>query len=123
MFSCDGDVDHISHDKLVMEQENGPDLKDLCQRSLTFQESEEVPVCFYKHNGVLMRKWGPPDAPANEFQVVHQIVVHKVYHKEVSSIAHESPMARHLIGFGIISGALPLEKMFLNTVDPVILVR
>ena len=66
VFSCDGDVDHISHDKLVMEQEHDPDLKDLGQRSLTFQESEEVPVCLYKHNGVLMRKWRPPDAPANE---------------------------------------------------------
>ena len=49
-----------------MEQTNDPDLKDLSQRSLTFQESEEVPVCFYKHNGVLMRNWRSPDAPANE---------------------------------------------------------
>ena len=41
-------------------------LKDLCQRSLNFQKSDEVPVCFYKHNGVLMRKWRPPDAHGNE---------------------------------------------------------
>ena len=79
-----------------MEQENDPDLKDFSQRSLTFQESEEVLVCLYKHNGVLMRKWRLPDAPANkEWQVVHQIVVPKVYHKEVISIAHDSPTAGH----------------------------
>ena len=37
VLSCDGDVDHIGHEKLVvMEQENNPDLKDLSQRSLTF---------------------------------------------------------------------------------------
>ena len=101
MLSCDGDVDHINHDKLVMEQENDPDLTDLSQRSLTFQKSEEVPVCFLqkktKKNGVLMRKWRLPDAPANEeCQVVHQVVVLKVHHKEIISIAHDSPMAGHL---------------------------
>ena len=83
--------------KLVIEQDNNPELKDLGQRALTLQEAEEVPVCFYKQNGVLMRKWRPPDAPASdEWQVVHQIVVPKVYHKEVISIAHDSPMAGHL---------------------------
>ena len=44
-----------------------------------------------------MRKWRPPDAPASdEWQVVHQIVVPKIYHREVISIAHDSPMAGHL---------------------------
>ena len=93
----DSDTDPLSHDKLVIEQENDPELKDLGQRALTLQEAEEVPVCFYKQNGVLMRKWRPPDAPASdEWQVVHQIVVPKVCHREVISIAHDSPMAGHL---------------------------
>ena len=70
----------MSHSKLVKEQENDPELKDLCERAL--QEAEEVPVCFYKQNGVLMRKWRPPDAPANdEWQIFHQIVVPKAYHR------------------------------------------
>ena len=97
MLSGDSDVDPLSHNKLVIGQENDPELKDLGQRALTLQEAEEVFVCFYKQNGVLMRKWRPPDAPASdEWQVVHQIVVPKVYHKEVISIAHDSPMAGHL---------------------------
>ena len=95
--SRDSDTDPLSHDKLVIEQENDPELKDLGQRALTLQEDEEVPVCFYTQNGVLMRKWRPPDVPASdEWQVVHQIEVPKVYHREVISIAHDGPMAGHL---------------------------
>ena len=71
----------MSHIKLVKEQENDPELKDLCERALTLQEAEDVSVCFYKQNGVLMRKWRPPDAPANdEWQIVHQTVVPKLRH-------------------------------------------
>ena len=93
----DSDTDPLSHNKLIIEKENDPELKDLGQRALTLQEAEEVPVCFYKQNGVLMRKWRPPEAPASdEWQVVHQIVVPKGYHMEVISIAHDSPMAGHL---------------------------
>ena len=77
---------------MVIEQENDPNLKDLGQRALILQEAEEVHVCFYKQNGVLMRKWRPPNASASdESQVVHQVVVPKVYHREVISIAHDSP--------------------------------
>ena len=100
VFSGDNDVDPLSHNKLVIEnveQENDPELKDLGQRALTLQaEAEEVPVCFYKQNSVLMRKWRPPDTPASdEWHVVHQIVVPKVP-REVISIAHDSPIAGHL---------------------------
>ena len=66
MPSRDSEADPLSHDKLVIEQENDPELKDLGQRALTLQEAEEVPVCFYKQNGVLMRKWRPPDTPAGD---------------------------------------------------------
>ena len=95
--SGDFESDPLSHSKLVREQENDPDLKDFSQRALSLQEADKVPVCFYKQNGVLMRKWRPPEAPADdEWQVIHQIVVPNVYHKEVISIAHDSPMAGHL---------------------------
>ena len=42
----DSGSDPLSHNKLVKEQENDPELKDLCERALTLQEAEEVPVCF-----------------------------------------------------------------------------
>jgi len=89
--------DRLNRNKLITEQENDPGLKDILERSVTFEEASEVPVCFYKHNGVLMRKWRPLDSPANdEWQIVHQIVVPKVYRREVISLAHDSPMAGHL---------------------------
>ena len=89
--------DPLGHDKLIIEQENDPELSKLIQRALTPQEAEQIPVCFYKQNRVLMRKWRPPDAPADEeWTVVHQIVVPKVYRTEVISIAHDIPMAGHL---------------------------
>ena len=56
MLSGESDVDPLSHNKLIIEQENYPELKDLGQWALTLQEAEEVPVCFYKQNGVLMWK-------------------------------------------------------------------
>ena len=105
-------------------------LKDLGQRALTLQEAEEVTVCFYKQNGVLMRKWRPPDAPASdEWQVVHQIVVPKVYHREVISIAHGviwldiKELGRHMIGFLIIFDGLHLGRMFLSIADLATLVK
>ena len=89
--------DPLSHDKLILEQENEPELREISKRALNSQEAEQNPVCFYKQNGVLMRKWRPPDAPADEeWKVVHQIVVPKVYHSHVISIAHDSAMAGHL---------------------------
>jgi len=89
--------DPLSHDKLILEQENDPELREIGQRAMSPQEAEQNPVCFYKQNGVLMRKWRPPDAPADEeWKVIHQIVIPKVYHNEVISIAHDSAMAGHL---------------------------
>ena len=44
-----------------------------------------------------MRKWRPPDAPANEeWGVVHQIVVLPNYRKEILNLAHGSAMVGHL---------------------------
>ena len=89
--------DPLSHDKLVREQQSDPELKEISKRALTPQEAEQNPVCFYKQDDVLMRKFRPTDAPADEeWEVVHQIVVPKVYHNEVISIAHDSPMAGNL---------------------------
>ena len=37
---------------------------------------DQVPVCFYVKNGILMRKWHPPDVLAeDQWTVNHQTVV------------------------------------------------
>ena len=60
-------------------------------------ELNKVPVGYYVRNGVLMRKWRPPNIPeSEEWSVVHQIVVPKVYQSEILELAHESPMGGHL---------------------------
>ena len=82
---------------LIHEQELDPELANLHKRALSFQESNEVPVCIYKRNGVLMRKWRPPDtSPQDDWAIKHQIIVPKPYQKEILSIAHDSPMAGHM---------------------------
>ena len=44
-----------------------------------------------------MRKWRPRDASQNEeWSLVHQIVVPRVYRRDVLSIAHDTPMAGHM---------------------------
>ncbi|XP_071850601.1 uncharacterized protein [Apostichopus japonicus] len=89
--------DPLSRNKLILEQSRDPELIDLVKGAVTPQEAEDNPVCFYKQNGVVMRKWRPLDAPADEeWQVVHQTVVPKVYHSDIMSMAHDSPMAGHL---------------------------
>lgn len=50
---------------------------------------------FYKKNGVLMRKWRPPDVSVeDEWAVKHRIVVPKTGYS--ISMAHETPLAGHM---------------------------
>ena len=47
MLNGDSDTDPLSHNKLVVEQENDPELKDLGQRALTPQEAEQKFLCAF----------------------------------------------------------------------------
>ena len=87
----------LSKSKLISEQENDPELAPLFKLVLPPVELDKIPVGYYVRNGVLMRKWRPPNIPASEeWSVVHQIVVPKVYQREILKLAHESPMGGHL---------------------------
>ena len=82
---------------MISEQENDPELAPLFKLVLPPVELDKVPVGYYVRNGVLMRKWRPPNVPASEeWSVVHQIVVPKMYQSEILKLAHESPMGGHL---------------------------
>ena len=86
----------ILHSSLK-QQENDPDIKGLIQRAVAEDESLTEPVCFYIKNGILMRRWRPPDVPANAKWAVHsQVVVPKPYRLQILSMAHETPLAGHL---------------------------
>jgi hypothetical protein len=87
----------LSKERLIVEQEKDPELQALAEKAHTLVEALEVPVCYYKQGGVLMRKWRPSDVPAdNDWKVVRQIVVPAIYRHEVLSLAHDTPLAGHL---------------------------
>ena len=70
--------EHISRSHLVTEQYKDPEISCLFQRAVDESEISNNPVCYFVQNGVLMRKWRPPDVPAEEeWAVKYQIVVPK----------------------------------------------
>ena len=89
--------DSLSREQLLNEQGKDPELISIINSALTEEDAKNVPVCFYLKGGILMRKWRPPDVPANEeWRVFHQIVVPKIYRTEILSLAHETPFSGHL---------------------------
>ena len=89
--------DLVSRSQLCKEQHNDPEILPLLERAFDEKEIDQVPVCFYVKNGILMRKWHPPDVAAeDEWTVNHQIVVPRVYRPEILNLAHETPMSGHL---------------------------
>ncbi|KAK3084422.1 hypothetical protein FSP39_016366 [Pinctada imbricata] len=93
----DRDTDALSREQLLSEQTKDPEIIRLSKRALPREEADKVGECFYIQDGILMRKWRPPDAPPNEvWRVVHQIVVPVAYRGDIMSLAHDTPMAGHL---------------------------
>ena len=90
-----GQMPVMSRRRLVELQSEDPDLVNL-SKSMHEEDSDE-PVMFYRKDGILMRKWRPPDAHCDEkWREVHQVVVPREYRKEILSVAHEAPLAGHL---------------------------
>ena len=87
----------LSREQLIADQKEDPELCKLSDNALSSAEALNVPICYYDSEGVLMRKWRPSTAPANEeWQIVHQVVVPKVHRREVLRLAHALPLAGHL---------------------------
>ena len=87
----------LSTKTLILEQQKDVTLSSLFQNMVSEDEISSVPFCYYKKNGVLMRKWRPPDVPSDaEWAVKHQVVLPKSYRNGVLSMAHETPLAGHL---------------------------
>ena len=55
--------ENISRSHLVTEQYKDPEISCLFQRAVDESEISNNPVCYFVQNGVLMRKWRPPDVP------------------------------------------------------------
>ena len=87
----------LSTKTLILEQQKDSTVSSLFQNMVSEDEISSVPCCYDKKNGVLMRKWRPPDVPSDaEWAVEHQVVLPKSYRNGVLSMAHETPLAGHL---------------------------
>jgi len=60
-------------------------------------EISSYSIYYFVKNGVLMRKWRPPDVSAeDEWVIKYQVVIPEAYRVEILSMAHETPLAEHL---------------------------
>ena len=90
-------ADKMSKSQLIVEQHKDPELSSLFARVVDENEVSQNAVCLFTKNGVLMRKWRPPDVPVeDDWAVKYQIVVPKSYRQEILSMAHETPLAGHM---------------------------
>ena len=90
-------ADKMSTSQLIAEQHKDKELASLFARVVDENEVSQNPECLFTKNGVLMRKWRPPDVSVeDEWAVKHQIVVPKSYRQEILSMAHETPLAGHM---------------------------
>ncbi|XP_059850646.1 uncharacterized protein LOC132407731 [Hypanus sabinus] len=86
----------LSRKEMIAEQSRDPEIIKLKEKALPDSEIEKVPVGYYFEKGVLMRKWRSPTIPASdEWNVVYQVVVPKVYQNEILTLAHSVFLGGH----------------------------
>ena len=87
----------IDRTSLIKCQREDPELLNLRNTAFYMDEAKDSPECYYIKDDILMRKWRPPQRPADEeWSIVHQIIVPPSYCPEILRLAHEIPMAGHL---------------------------
>ena len=83
--TIDGPGMSLSQLKLIVDQENDPEIAPLFKFVLPPVKLDKV------RNGVLIQKWSPPNvATFEEWSAIHQIVLPKVYQSDMLKLAHES---------------------------------
>ena len=87
----------LSRKQLIKAQGDDPEISELKEKALSDDDIAKVPVGYYLKDGVLMRKFRPSDVAADEeWAVVNQVVVPKVYRNDILSMAHSLPLGGHL---------------------------
>ena len=54
----------LTHSQLIQDQQADPKLAPFSQETITEEETQDNPMCYFKRSGVLMKKWRLPIAPA-----------------------------------------------------------
>ena len=87
----------LSRKQLIKAQAEDPEISELKEKALSDDDLAKVPVGFYFKDRLLMRKFRPPNVPANEdWAIVNQVVVPRSYRKDILSMAHSLPLGGHL---------------------------
>ena len=87
----------MSRKETLIELSRDPEILKLKEQALLESELVKVPVGYYFEKGVLMRKCRLLIVPASEeWNVVYQAVVPKVYRNEILTLAHSVPLGGHL---------------------------
>lgn len=90
------DNPRLSRDSLVEAQAADASLAPLF--CLADEQAGDVLVAegYYLQDGVLMQRWRSSTEPAEEWNVVHQVVLPHVYRESVLRMAHEGSVACHM---------------------------
>lgn len=87
----------MSREQLIKEQKIDPSLSSLFSEAMSEEDIEHSPHGYFLRDGVLMRKWRPLMASAqDEWRVLLQIVVPVSFRDKVLSLAHDYHFAGHL---------------------------
>ena len=87
----------LTRDQFIKDRQADQELSVIVQCAGSEQEARDYPVCYFIKNGVLMRKWRPPQVPSTqEWEITYQIVVPKNSQEEVIKLGYSTPLAGHL---------------------------
>jgi Integrase zinc binding domain/Integrase core domain len=82
---------------LIEEQTKDVELSELRENAQPLEETEPGPCVYYLKDGMLMRRWRPPEASVDEeWRVLHQIVVPTKFRRDILTLAHDTPLSGHL---------------------------
>ena len=70
---------NLAREQLIKEQHKDPEIKSFAEKAIKFEDIKDKAECFNLKDGLLMRKWRPPEAGLDEdWRVVHQITIPQV---------------------------------------------
>lgn len=87
----------LSREQLGRSQRADVSLSSLFEAAVAAESVDSLSTGFFVKDGVLMRKFTPPEvSPADDWRVSTQVVVPRPYRSEILSLAHETPLSGHL---------------------------
>ena len=93
----EGSDTKASRKQLIADQKTDPELRKLRETVAEEEERQTEDVNYYIENDMLMRRWRPADASADEeWREKHQIVVPPRYRKDILYMAHDALFSGHL---------------------------